>query len=224
MDKETYQLLLDIDAGRITPEDVRTRVGGYEERMEARCRAINTLLGTIPTEDPSREGLLETPMRVARMYEEIFGGYEMDPRAILNKTFEADGDASDDIYNNGIVAVKEIPFYSHCEHHMVPFIGHAWIAYIPSDRVVGLSKLARVVECFARRLQIQERMTTQIADVIEEVLQPQGVMVVLKAEHLCMAMRGVKKPGTKTVTSCVRGVFVNEAARMEAMSLLELGK
>jgi GTP cyclohydrolase I len=224
MDKETYQLLLDIEEDRISLNDLRTRVGQYEACMDRRCRAIKTLLETIPTEDPAREGLLETPMRVARMYEEIFGGYEMDPRAILNKTFEADGDAEEDIYNNGIVAVKEIPFYSHCEHHMVPFIGHAWIAYIPSDRVVGLSKLARVVECYARRLQIQERMTSQIADIIEEVLQPQGVMVVLKAEHLCMAMRGVKKPGTKTVTSCVRGVFRDEAVRMEAMSLLELGK
>ena len=159
------------------------------------------------------------------MYEEIFGGYEMDPDEILSKTFSIDSMHDDDedvgdIYNHGLVIVKDIPFYSHCEHHMVPFFGHIYIAYIPRKRVVGLSKLARLVECFARRLQIQERLTNEIADTIMDVLDPLGVMVVIKAEHLCMAMRGVKKPGANTVTSAIHGVFTtNDAARAEVMNL-----
>lgn len=224
MDKEMFQVLKDISVNRMNHSEVCNLVRKVDDRMKQRHSAIFQLLQTIPNEDPLREGLLDTPDRVARMYEEIFGGYEMNPDEILNKTFMSDEDASEDIYRNGIVAVKEIPFYSHCEHHMVPFIGHVWIAYIPKQRVVGLSKLARLVECYARRLQIQERMTTQIADAIERVLDPQGVMVVVQAEHLCMAMRGVKKPGTKTATSAVRGVFVQDAARAECLDLLGLGK
>ena len=202
-----------------------------DQQIDTRMEAIRTLLGTIPGEDPNREGLMETPKRVAMMYEEIFGGYEMDPREILSKTFDAgkmhDDDVDEDagVYINGLVIVKDIPFYSHCEHHMAPFIGTANIAYVPSDRVVGLSKLARLVECFSRRLQIQERLTNQIADTIQDVLHPLGVMVVIQAEHLCMSMRGVKKPGTKTVTSSVKGVLANNtAARAEVLSLLELKK
>lgn len=198
------------------------------EQLNDRETAIKMLLGTIPGEDPEREGLRDTPHRVAMMYEEIFGGYEMNPKEILSKTFDAgkmhdevDSDAG--IYINGLVIVKDIPFFSHCEHHMVPFVGKVSIAYVPGDRVVGLSKLARLVECFARRLQIQERLTNQIADAINEELKPAGVMVVIQAEHLCMTMRGVKKPGAKTITSSVSGVFTtNDAARAEVLSLIEI--
>lgn len=224
MDKEIFQTLKDISVNRMSHADVCNTVRAVEDRMKRRHSAVYQLLQTIPGEDPQREGLLETPDRVARMYEEIFGGYEMRPEEILSKTFQSDEDVTGDIYRSGIVAVRDIPFYSHCEHHMVPFIGKAHIAYIPKERVVGLSKLARLVECYARRLQIQERMTTQIADAIDKILQPQGVMVVVQAEHLCMAMRGVKKPGTQTVTSVVRGVFVKPEAREEAMSIFGFGR
>ena len=197
----------------------------YEEQMAKRKQAVKMLLESIPGELAEREGLVETPTRVAKMYEEIFGGYEMDPDEILSKTFSVDSMHDDDedvgdIYNHGLVIVKDIPFYSHCEHHMVPFFGHVYIAYIPRKRVVGLSKLARLVECYARRLQIQERLTNEIADTIMDVLDPLGVMVVIKAEHLCMAIRGVKKPGANTVTSAIHGVFTtNDAARAEVMNL-----
>ena len=197
------------------------------EQLCDREIAVRMLLNSIPNEDPSREGLADTPHRVAMMYEEIFGGYEMDPVAILSKTFDAgkmhdtETDEDVDIYANGLVIVKDIPFFSHCEHHMVPFVGKVHIAYVPGKRVVGLSKLARLVECFARRLQIQERLTNQIADTIREVLAPEGVMVIIQAEHLCMTMRGVKKPGAKTVTSSVSGVFTtNSDARTEVLSLI----
>lgn len=204
---------------------------GVQKQLTDRETAISMLLKSIPGEDASREGLVETPHRVAMMYEEIFGGYEMNPEDILSKTFDSGkmhDDLSEediDIYTNGIVIVKDIPFYSHCEHHMVPFFGHAHIAYVPGQRVVGLSKLARLVECFARRLQIQERLTNQIADSINEILQPNGVMVVVQAEHLCMAMRGIKKPGSNTVTSSVSGVFAsNGDARAEVLSLINIKK
>lgn len=199
------------------------------EQLNDREIAIKMLLGTIPGEDSEREGLKETPHRVAMMYEELFGGYEMDPIAILSKTFDAgkmhDEEVESDagIYVNGLVIVKDIPFFSHCEHHMVPFVGKVSIAYVPGERVVGLSKLARLVECFARRLQIQERLTNQIADAIKDVLKPEGVMVIVQAEHLCMTMRGIKKPGAKTVTSSVSGIFTtNNAARAEVLSLIEI--
>lgn len=199
---------------------------GVWDQMQDRETAIKVLLSTLPTEDPDREGLKETPHRVAMMYEEIFGGYEMDPKSILAKTFDSgkmhdEVDEDVDVYANGLVIVKDIPFFSHCEHHMVPFIGKVHIAYVPGSRVVGLSKLARLVECFARRLQIQERLTNQIADSIKAELEPEGVMVIVQAEHLCMTMRGVKKPGAKTVTSSVSGVFTsNDAARAEVLSLI----
>lgn len=150
-------------------------------------------------EDPTREGLVETPERIAKMYEEICGGMNEDAEEHLNKVFEASC--------NEMVVEKDINFYSMCEHHMLPFFGKVHIAYIPNGEVVGLSKLARTVEVFARRLQLQERMTAQIADAIIEHLKPKGVMVVCEAEHLCMTMRGVKKPGTKTVNIVTRGEF-----------------
>lgn len=166
-------------------------------------------------EDPDREGLLETPARVARMYEEVFAGLTEDPARHFETTF--------DEHHEEMVLVRDIPFYSMCEHHLVPFFGNAHVAYIPAadGRVCGLSKLARLVEAFARRPQVQERLTTQIADTLIEQLDPQGVIVVMEAEHMCMSMRGVKKPGSKTITSAVRGAFEkSQATRAEALSLI----
>ena len=150
-------------------------------------------------EDKNREGLLETPDRIARMYEEIFAGLEMDATEILSKTFTAD--------NNEMVIEKDIVFYSTCEHHFMPFYGKAHVAYIPNGKVVGLSKLARTVEVYAKRPQIQEQLTSQIADALMEQLGAKGVIVMMEAEHMCMTMRGVKKPGSKTVTFAMRGAF-----------------
>jgi GTP cyclohydrolase I len=176
--------------------------------------AVSELLAAVG-EDPERDGLLDTPRRVATMYEELFSGHDVDPTHHLTVTFAADHDE--------MVMVRDIPFASLCEHHMVPFIGRAHVAYIPADdgRITGLSKLARLVDGYARRLQVQERMTTQIADAIESVLGPRGVLVVVEAEHLCMSMRGVKKSGTLTVTSAVRGLFRTDVAtRAEAMQFV----
>jgi GTP cyclohydrolase I len=162
-------------------------------------------------EDPKRDGLLDTPARVARMYEEILEGQSQDPGKHLETTF-------DEKYNE-IVILKDIPFYSLCEHHMLPFHGKAMIAYLPEDRIVGLSKLARLVEGFARRLQVQERMTCQIADTLMSKLKPRGVAVILEASHSCMTMRGIKKPGAMMVTSALRGHFITDhAARAEVMA------
>ena len=164
-------------------------------------QAIRLLLEGIG-EDPDREGLAETPDRIARMYEEICGGMNEDAAEHLKKTFTAE--------NNEMVVEKDITFYSTCEHHLLPFYGKAHVAYIPNEKVAGLSKLARTVEVFARRPQIQENMTAQIADALEEHLQPKGVMVMIEAEHMCMTMRGVQKPGSKTVTTMVRGAFAED--------------
>ena len=166
-------------------------------------------------EDPDREGLRETPARVARMYEEVFAGLSENPARHFEVTF--------DEHHEEMVLVKDIPFYSMCEHHLVPFFGKAHVAYIPATdgRICGLSKLARLVDAFAKRPQVQERLTSQVADTLIEQLNPQGVIVVLEAEHMCMSMRGVKKPGSQTVTSAVRGVFEKSApARSEALSLI----
>ncbi|MBP3677020.1 MAG: GTP cyclohydrolase I FolE [Agathobacter sp.] len=150
-------------------------------------------------EDVNREGLRETPDRIARMYEEIFAGMDMDCKEILSKTFTVD--------NDEMVIVKDIVFYSTCEHHFMPFYGKAHVAYIPDGKVVGLSKLARTVEVYAKRPQIQEQLTGQVADALMEHLNPKGVIVMMEAEHMCMTMRGVKKPGSKTVTFAMRGAF-----------------
>lgn len=175
-------------------------------------RAVVMLLEAVG-EDPEREGLVETPERIAKMYEEILGGMKEDAREHLSKVFTVDSDE--------MVIERDIQFYSMCEHHMLPFFGKVHIAYIPKGKVVGLSKLARTVEVFARRLQLQERMTAQIADAIMEQLEPAGVMVVCEAEHLCMTMRGVKKPGTRTVNVVTRGVFSgNEALQNSFYNLL----
>ena len=152
-------------------------------------------------EDVTREGLVETPDRIARMYEEIYGGIEEDASEHLKKRFHVDNDA--------MVLEKDITFYSTCEHHLLPFYGKAHISYIPNGEVVGLSKLARTVEVFARRLQLQEQLTGQIADALEKELNPKGVMVMIEAEHMCMTMRGIKKPGSQTVTIVKRGIFEN---------------
>lgn len=153
-------------------------------------------------EDVNREGLVDTPDRIARMYEEIFAGMEEDASVHLQKTFTAE--------NTDMIIEKDIPFYSMCEHHLVPFYGKVHIAYVPDGKVVGLSKLARTVEVFAKRPQLQERMTTQIADAIMENLNAKGVMVIIEAEHMCMTMRGVKKPGSRTVTLSSKGVFESD--------------
>jgi GTP cyclohydrolase I len=177
-------------------------------------RAVREILSAIG-EDPDRDGLLRTPARIADMYAEIFGGLHDDPSRHLTVTFEEDHDE--------MVMVRDIPFASLCEHHFVPFTGRAHVAYIPNEdgRITGLSKLARLVEGYARRPQVQERLTTQVADALQQALNPRGVFVVVEAEHLCMSMRGVKKPGSLTVTSAVRGLFkTNHATRAEAMSLI----
>lgn len=183
------------------------------ERIKVAVREILEAMG----EDPDREGLKGTPERVAEMYAEIFCGLGKDPKEYLEVFFTEPHDE--------MVLVKDIPVYSMCEHHLLPFFGQAHVAYIPrKGRLTGLSKLARVVEGFAKRPQMQERLTSQIADSITEMLQPMGVMVVIEAEHMCMTMRGVKKPGSKTITSAVRGVFQShEATRAEALSLINSG-
>ena len=179
-------------------------------RIEAAVRELLYAIG----EDPDREGLIETPNRVARMYEEIYAGLEEDPRKHL-KIFNEDN-------NDEMVIVRDIPLYSICEHHLIPFIGKAHIAYIPGNgKVIGLSKLARIVNCFAKRPQLQERLTSQVADFLYENLEPQGVAVVVEAEHLCMTMRGARASGSQTRTSAMRGIMRSDArTRAEALSLL----
>lgn len=179
-------------------------------RIEKAVREILVAIG----EDPNREGLKDTPKRVAKMYEEVFAGLNVDPMSEIT-VFETEG-------HEEMVILRDIPFYSMCEHHLLPFNGKAHVAYIPrKDRLAGLSKLARVVESISRRPQLQERITTQIADTLMKVLRPQGVFVIVEAEHLCMTMRGVKKPGSRMTTSAVRGVFQkSEITRKEALQLI----
>jgi len=180
-------------------------------RAEAAVRELLLAIG----EDPQREGLKATPARVARAYAEIFAGLHVDPDDVLQTTFDEDHDE--------LVLVKDIPLYSTCEHHLVPWHGTAAVGYIPGEdgRITGLSKLARVVDLYARRPQVQERLTSQVADAVMSRLEPQGVIVVIQAEHLCMAMRGVRKPGALTMTSAVRGIFKSDPrTRAEALSLI----
>jgi GTP cyclohydrolase I len=182
-----------------------------QARIEKAVREILEAIG----EDLDRDGIRRTPERVAAMYAELFAGLHVDPGEVLNVTFEAGHDE--------MVLERDIPFHSVCEHHLIPFVGRAHVAYIPNDdgRITGLSKLARLVEGYARRPQVQERLTTQVADAMERVLEPKGVLVVIEAEHLCMSMRGVRKPGAVTVTSAVRGLFRdNSATRAEAMAFI----
>jgi len=182
-------------------------------RAEAAIRELLLAIG----EDPDREGLQETPARVARAYREMFAGMRMSPDEVLTTTF--------DLGHDEMVLVRDIELWSMCEHHLVPFTGVVHIGYIPNEdgRITGLSKLARLVDVYARRPQVQERLTTQIADALVRILQARGAIVVVEAEHLCMTMRGVRKPGSKTVTSAVRGAMHNAATRAEAMSLIMHG-
>jgi len=173
-----------------------------QEEAEAAVRTLIRWAG----DDPSREGLSDTPRRVAKAYKEFYKGYGENPHDILDRVFEEVEGYQD------MVLVRDIPFYSHCEHHMVPFVGKAHIGYYPSKGVVGLSKLARIVDVYARRLQTQETMTAQIADVIEEALEPRGIAILVEAEHMCMSMRGVQKQGSSTMTSQYRGLFRNDPA------------
>jgi GTP cyclohydrolase I len=169
-------------------------------------------------EDSQRDGLLRTPDRVAKMYAEVFAGLREDPEHHLAVQFEAGHDE--------MVLVKDIPFYSMCEHHLLPFVGKAHVAYVPGEegRITGLSKLARLVDAYARRPQVQERLTSQVADKLMQVLDPRGALVVVEAEHQCMSMRGVQKPGSLTLTSAVRGIFLTDATRAEAFQLIGIGR
>jgi GTP cyclohydrolase I len=188
------------DPVRVTQDDVEDAI-----------RTILTWIG----EDPSREGLSETPARVARAYKSYFAGYDQNPEEYLRKTFEETAGYDE------MVLLRNIPFQSHCEHHMAPIIGRAWVGYVPRSRVVGISKLARVVEAYASRLQIQERMTAEIANIIDEVLQPQGVAVVIKAAHHCISSRGVKKHGVDLTTSRMLGCFRNDPmSRQEFLAMV----
>ncbi|MDN5857286.1 MAG: GTP cyclohydrolase I FolE [Pseudonocardia sp.] len=180
-------------------------------RAEAAVRELLLALG----EDPDREGLRETPARVARAYEEIFAGLYTEPDEVLRKTFNE--------HHQELILVRDIPMFSTCEHHLVPFHGHAHVGYIPNadGKVTGLSKIARLVDLYARRPQVQERLTAQVADAIARRLDPRGVMVVIEAEHLCMGMRGIRKPGARTTTSAVRGIFQSSpSSRAEALALI----
>jgi GTP cyclohydrolase I len=187
-----------------------SRVSENREQIEHHVREILRLIG----EDVDREGLLETPARVTRMYEEIFSGYDADVEDVLGVTF--------DERHEELVIIKDIVYYSQCEHHMAPFFGKIHIGYLPSGKVAGLSKFARLVDSVTRKLQVQERITSELADIVEDVLKPHGVMVVVEGEHLCMCARGVKKYGSKTVTSGVRGNFRSDSTlRSEFLSLLK---
>ena len=196
-------------ASKLPPERTPAAIAEAEEHVRGMLRFLG--------EDIAREGLLETPARVVRAWGEHFSGYEQDPAEYLAKTFEeVDG------YDQ-LVLVSDIELFSHCEHHMVPFVGKAHVAYIPDGRVVGLSKVARVVDVFAKRLQVQEKLTKQISDAIETHLKPQGVAVILQCQHFCMCYRGVKKPGSWTTTSNLHGIFLKDpASRMELFTLIGL--
>ena len=184
------------------------------ERISAAVVEILEAIG----EDPQRDGLLRTPERVAKMYEEVFAGLQEDPEHHLEVQFEAEHDE--------MVMVRDIAFYSMCEHHLLPFVGKAHVAYVPGEagKITGLSKLARLFEAYARRPQVQERLTSQVADKLMEVLDPRGALVVIEAEHHCMSMRGVQKPGALTITSAVRGIFLSDATRAEALQLIGMGR
>jgi len=181
-----------------------------KEKIEKAVRMILEAIG----EDPDREGLKETPARVADMYEEVFAG--------LHRPYEEELSVFHSANHDEMIIVKDIPIYSFCEHHLLPFFGKAHVAYVPSkERITGLSKIARVVDMASRRPQVQERLTTQIADSIMRNLKPQGVLVVIEAEHLCMSMRGIKKPGSLSITSAMRGILREPASRAEAFSLIK---
>ncbi|MFA5917966.1 MAG: GTP cyclohydrolase I FolE [Candidatus Nanopelagicaceae bacterium] len=198
----------EISSVSMGPQDGRATQPYDQDRAERAVRELLLALG----EDPEREGLRDTPSRVARAFAENFAGLWQAPEDVLTTTF--------DIGHEELVIIKDIEVYSHCEHHLTPFHGVAHVGYIPSGRITGLSKIARLVDLFARRPQVQERMTTQIADALVEILQPAGVIVIVECEHLCMSMRGVRKAEARTVTSAVRGILRDPATRAEAISLI----
>lgn len=198
---------MDATAKPLKPANVVKSDIKRPSRAEAEA-AVKTLIAWAG-DNPEREGLLDTPKRVVKAYEELYEGYRQDAQKILSRTFDEVGGYDD------IIFVRDIPFFSHCEHHMVPFVGKAHIAYLPIDGVVGLSKLARVTDIFARRLQTQETLTAQIIDAINEALNPRGVAVLLEAEHMCMSMRGIKKHGASTITQRFTGVFAEETAEQQ---------
>ena len=198
----------------IQTQNVPARSAGMPSREEAEA-AFRTIIRWAG-DNPDRPGLLETPARAARAFREYFAGYEQEPLAILNKTFDETAGYEE------MVTLGPVSFESHCEHHLAPIIGHAWVAYVPNGRVVGISKLARVVEAYAKRLQIQERMTSEIATAVQHVLKPQGVGVVIKAVHHCLSSRGIHKVGSKMTTSCMLGCFRdNPSTRQEFLALTE---
>jgi GTP cyclohydrolase I len=204
--------------GRLRSIDSRMATENTRPTREQAEAAVRTLLAWAG-DDPTREGLLDTPKRVVKAYDELFKGYREDAAEVLNRVFEEVEGYGD------MVLVRDIPFYSHCEHHMVPFVGKAHIAYYPLNGVVGLSKLARVVDVFSRRLQTQETMTAQIVNSIDEALKPRGVAVMVEAEHMCMSMRGVQKQGASTLTTQFTGVFREEAAEQARFfTLLRAGR
>jgi GTP cyclohydrolase I len=184
--------------------DVRAKVSSRPSRAEAEA-AVRTLIA-YAGDDAAREGLIDTPRRVVAAYDELFGGYHADPADVLDRTFSEIGTYDD------LVLVRDIPFYSHCEHHIMPFVGRAHVAYLPVERVVGLSKIARLIDVYARRMQTQEHLNSQNITAIDEVLKPRGVAVMLEAEHTCMSLRGVEKPGSKTITSQFTGLFRDDPA------------
>ncbi|MEE9277160.1 MAG: GTP cyclohydrolase I FolE [Dehalococcoidia bacterium] len=194
-----------LDASVTRPIDKR--------RIEAAVRELLAAIG----EDPDREGLRDTPRRVAEAYAEVFGGVSLDPQSLLRVGFEEGHDE--------MVVLRDIPFYSMCEHHLLPFHGLAHVAYVPCGRVVGISKIARLVDAIARRPQLQERLTSDVADILMEVLEPDGVAVMVEAEHLCMTMRGIKKPGSRMISSAMRGTFRTQTdTRAEFLSLVRLDR
>lgn len=200
-----------VESRRILPKEERPSQKEAED-------AVRTLMKWVG-EDIDREGLVDTPRRVAKAYLELFGGYDLDAEEVLGRTFEEVGGYDD------MVIVRDIPFHSHCEHHMVPIIGKAHVAYLPDGCVLGLSKIARTVEIFARRLQTQENMTAQIAHTIDDALQPRGVAVIIEAEHMCMAMRGIRKQGSTTMTSAFTGAFHDTPAEQQNFfAMLRMGR
>jgi GTP cyclohydrolase I len=198
-------ILRNLSSGGVETRERDRTVKPSREQVEAAVRTLIAWTG----DDPKREGLIDTPSRVARAFEELYGGYFECPIEALSRTFEEVGGYDD------IVLLRDVPFVSHCEHHMLPFTGKAQIAYYPEGRVVGLSKLARVIEIYARRLQTQENLTAQIATTIDEVLQPRGVALLIEAEHSCMSLRGVQKTGVSTVTTQFTGIFRDEPAEQD---------
>jgi GTP cyclohydrolase IA len=191
----------------VLPADIRPEPKSREPRpSRAQAEAAVRTLIAYAGDDPAREGLIDTPRRVVAAYDELFGGYHADPADVLDRTFSEIGTYDD------LVLVRDIPFYSHCEHHIMPFVGRAHVAYLPVERVVGLSKIARLIDVYARRMQTQEHLNSQIITAIDEVLKPRGVAVMLEAEHTCMSLRGVEKPGAKTITSQFTGLFRDDPA------------